>query len=79
MAGRLAAVWRSAVGGRPAIAEWAAGGIRSYRLPQSFRWSFRHARHRTTRQYQLDGTPDLSSKNGTERDGVDGRGSTSNR
>jgi hypothetical protein len=44
VAGRLAAVWRSAVGGRPAIAEWAAGGIRSYRLPQSFRWSFRHAR-----------------------------------
>jgi hypothetical protein len=45
---------------------------------RSFRWSFRQALHGTTGPYQPDGGPDLSSEDGTERYGVDGRGSTSN-
>ena len=31
-----------------------------------------------TGAYRLDDAPDLTSENGTPRDGVDGRGSTSN-
>jgi hypothetical protein len=33
---------------------------------------------RYDRAHHLDGSPDLSSENGTLRDGMDGRGSTSN-
>jgi hypothetical protein len=44
----------------------------------SFRWSFRQGKHRLTGPEQLDGVPDLSSEDRTERDVMDGRVSTSN-
>jgi hypothetical protein len=52
-----------------------ASGERLPRAPGrrwSFRWSFRHARHRVMRPYQLDRGPDLSSADNTEQHGVDG-------
>jgi hypothetical protein len=51
-------------------------GPRKWR--RSFPWSFRHTRPWTTRPHQLDGPPDVTSENGTLRDGLDGGGSTSN-
>ena len=46
--------------------------------PWSFSWSFRHMRQPAMGLYQLDGLPDLTSKDDTMRDDMDGRGSTSN-
>ena len=46
--------------------------------PWSFSWSFRHMRQTAMGLYQLDGLPDLTSKDDTMRDDMDGRGSTSN-
>jgi hypothetical protein len=45
---------------------------------RSFRWSFRQVRHHMTGPYRLDDAPNLTSKNDTERDPLDGPGSTSN-
>jgi hypothetical protein len=40
---------------------------------RSFRWSFPHAIPGTTGRHQADDVPDLSSNNGTQRDGSDSR------
>jgi hypothetical protein len=47
-------------------------------VSQSFRWSFRQALHHTTAPYQLNGSSNLTSWNGTQQHDPDGRGSTSN-
>ena len=54
------------------------GGPSNVSTCWSFPWSFRQAQHRTTGPHRLDQAPDLTSENGTLRDGMDGRGSTSN-
>ena len=41
-------------------------------------WSFRHTSHGMTGLYQLDGASDLTDKDDTLQDAMDGRGSTSN-
>ena len=45
---------------------------------RSFRWSFRHTSLTTTSPYQLDDASNLTCKDGTERDLLDGREPTSN-
>jgi hypothetical protein len=40
---------------------------------RSFRWSFPQVILSTTGRHQVDDVPDLSSNNGTQRDGSDGR------
>jgi hypothetical protein len=45
---------------------------------RSVRWSFPQATLGTTACHQADDVPDLSSRDCTQGDGVDGRGSTSN-
>jgi hypothetical protein len=46
--------------------------------PWLFSWSLRPMRQPATGMYQLDGIPDLASKDDTMRDDMDGRVSTSN-
>jgi hypothetical protein len=49
---------------------------RSFPWTRSFPWSFRHALHRVTGPYLLDDPTDLTSKDHTMRDAMDGGGST---
>jgi hypothetical protein len=44
----------------------------------SFPWSFRQASHDRTEPHHPDDPPDLTGQDGTLRDAMDGRGSTSN-